>query len=43
MWMRKASRITPLLDVVTNIAEKEGAGLVAICAAIEAEIAELGR
>lgn len=31
----------PLLDTVKNIAEKEGAGLVAICAAIEAEIAEL--
>jgi len=31
----------PLLDVVSNIAGKEGAGLVAICAAIEAEIAEL--
>ncbi len=31
----------PLLDTVKSIAEKEGAGLVAICAAIEAEIAEL--
>lgn len=31
----------PLLDIVNGIAEKEGAGVVAICAAIEAEIAEL--
>ena len=31
----------PHLDVVTQLAEKEGAGVVAICAAIEAEIAEL--
>ena len=31
----------PLLDVVMGIAEKEGAGVVAICASIESEIAEL--
>jgi len=31
----------PHLDVVTAIAEKEGAGVVVICAAIESEIAEL--
>ena len=31
----------PLLDIVTSLAGKEGAGVVAICAAIEAEIAEL--
>jgi len=31
----------PLLDVVLAIAEKEGAGVVVICAALEAEIAEL--
>ena len=31
----------PHLDVVTAIAEKEGAGVVIICAAIESEIAEL--
>ena len=31
----------PLLDIVTAIADKEGAGVVSICAAIEAEIAEL--
>ena len=31
----------PLLDTVIQFAEKEGAGVVAICAAIEAEIAEL--
>ena len=30
-----------LLDVVSQLAKKEGAGVVAICAAIEAEIAEL--
>ena len=31
----------PLLDVVSGLADKEGAGVVAICASIEAEIAEL--
>ena len=31
----------PLLDVVSAIADKEGAGVVTICAAIESEIAEL--
>ncbi len=31
----------PHLDTVTGIAQKEGAGVVVICAAIEAEIAEL--
>ncbi len=31
----------PHLDTVTQIADKEGAGVVVICAAIEAEIAEL--
>jgi len=31
----------PLLDVVQQLADKEGAGVVAICAAIESEIAEL--
>jgi GTP-binding protein YchF len=31
----------PYLDVVKGIAEKEGAGVVVICASIEAEIAEL--
>lgn len=31
----------PLLDVVTELATKEGAEVVAICAAIESEIAEL--
>ena len=31
----------PHLDTVRTLAEKEGAGVVAICAAIEAEIAEL--
>lgn len=31
----------PLLEVVQNLAEKEGAGVVAICASIESEIAEL--
>jgi len=31
----------PLLDLVTEYASKEGAGVVAICASIESEIAEL--
>ena len=31
----------PLLDVVTNLAKSENAGVVVICASIEAEIAEL--
>jgi len=31
----------PLLDLVTALAEKEGASIVSICAAIESEIAEL--
>ncbi len=31
----------PYLDVVTGIAQKEGAGVVTICASIESEIAEL--
>jgi len=31
----------PLLDIVTDLATREGASMVVICAAIEAEIAEL--
>ena len=36
-----ASTNNPFLDEVQAIAEEEGASLVSVCAAIEAEIAEL--
>ena len=41
MWMITALRITPLLTRVEEYAAQEGAPVVAICAALEAEIAEL--
>jgi len=37
----KLKELFPHLDIVNGIAESEGAGVVVICAAIEAEIAEL--
>ena len=41
MWTRRASTNNPLLDRVREHAAKEGAPVVAICAALEAQIAEL--